>query len=432
VAIVTIEPIFSLLFVLIIIILVTGRYHRSVAALLGALLTIFFGLEYGLFSEQNIISEIISFINVDTVLLVIGVMILAEAVSRTGFFEFIGLSIAKTVGGGFRRISIAFIILTILFSAIISNVTTMIVVGALTISLAKKFRTDPTQILLYESLMANVGGLTLMISSIPNLIVTAHLGIGFLEFFVITAPLTLLISAITLFVIWRRISRMYLFEEKVDLKVDPWSAIKDKRLFYRAATIFIIVIVLFIFENSINLPIGLIAMGGAIAMLILGEQEPESIFSEIDWGTIFFLTAFYIVVGGLMKSGVIDTVANGIVQVLSFNHAVTPVLNVWVSGVPSAIVDNIPMTLTLIPIMEQVSAATGFSFKILGWSIVFGANLGGGLTPIGSASNIIALGILKKEGKKVSWKDWFSIFGPLVILQLIIATIYITILSAIL
>jgi Na+/H+ antiporter NhaD/arsenite permease-like protein len=146
---------------LILIILITGRYHRSVAALLGALLTILFGLEYGLFNGQNIINDLLGFIDINTVLLIIGVMILAETVSRTGFFEFLGLSIARAVGGGFRRVSLAFIVLTILFSTVISNITTMIIIGALTISLAKKFGTDPTQALLHETLMANVGGLTL-------------------------------------------------------------------------------------------------------------------------------------------------------------------------------------------------------------------------------------------------------------------------------
>jgi Na+/H+ antiporter NhaD/arsenite permease-like protein len=237
---------------------------------------------------------------------------------------------------------------------------------------------------------------------------------------------------VSMLVISRQMKKAYGTAKEVEIKVDPWSVIENKSLFYRAAAVFIIVVILFIFEDSINVPIGLIAIAGAIAMLILGGQEPESIFAGIDWGTIFFLASFYIVVGGLEKSGVIASVANDIVQILSFNHAVTPILNVWVSGIPSAVIDNIPMTLTLIPIMEQVSAATGFSLRILGWAIVFGANLGGGLTPIGSASNIIALGILKKQGKTISWGEWFRRFGPLVILQLLIATIYITILSVIL
>ena len=424
-------PIFSLLFILILIILITGRYHRSVAALLGALLTIFFGLEYGLFTSQNIINDLIGFIDINTVLLVIGVMILAETVSRTGLFEFLGLSIARGVGGGFRRVSLAFIVLTILFSAVISNITTIIIIGALTISLAKKFGADPKQSLLYETLMANVGGLTLMISSIPNLIVAGQLKIGFIEFLTITAPLTLVLLLVSLLVISYQIKKTYGTEQEVQIKVDPWSAIENKSLFYRAAAVFIIVVILFIFEDQINVPIGLIAIAGAIALLILGGQEPESIFAGLDWGTIFFLTSFYVVVGGLETSGVVSSVANNIVQILSFNHTVAPVLNVWVTGIPSAIIDNIPMTLTLIPIMEQVSIATGFSIKILGWAIVFGANLGGGLTPIGSASNIIALGILKKQRITISWGEWFRKLGPLVMLQLLIATIYITIMSVI-
>jgi Na+/H+ antiporter NhaD/arsenite permease-like protein len=417
---------------LILILLVTGRYHRSVAAFLGAFLTILFGLEYNLFTSQNILSELIGFIDFNTVLLVLGIMILAEAVARTGFFEFIGLRIAKTVGGGFRRVSIAFIVLTILFSAVLSNITTMIIIGALTVSLAKKFKADPTRTILYETVVSNIGGLLLMISSIPNLIVAAQLHIGFIEFFIISLPLMTILSLVTIFLILRRTKKESSADQDVQVEVDPWSVVENKNLFYRAAIVFVFVIILFIFEDFINIPLGLIAIGGAIAMLVLGGQEPESIFSGVDWGTIFFLASFYVVVGGLVKSGVLAAFANEVVQILSFNPAMASLLNIWVCGVSSSIIDNIPMTLTLIPVTEQISAVTGFSLKILGWGIIFGANLGGNLTPIGSASNIIALGILKKEGKSVSWGEWFNRFGPLVLLQLLLATAYVTILSVIL
>jgi Na+/H+ antiporter NhaD/arsenite permease-like protein len=417
---------------LILILLVTGRYHRSVAAFLGAFLTILFGLEYKLFTSQNILSEVIGFVDFNTVLLVLGIMILAEAVARTGFFEFIGLRIAKTVGGGFHRVSIAFIVLTILFSAVLSNITTMIIIGALTVSLARKFQADPTKTILYETVVSNIGGLLLMISSIPNLIVAAQLHISFIEFFIISSPLMVIVSLVTMFLILRRTKKEPSADPDVQAEIDPWSVVENKNLFYRAATVFAFVIVLFILEDFINIPLGLIAIGGAITMLVLGGQEPESIFSGIDWGTIFFLTAFYVVVGGLTKSGALAMFANEVVQILSFNPAMASLLNIWICGLSSSVIDNIPMTLTLIPVMEQISAVTGFSLKILGWGIVFGANLGGNLTPIGSASNIIALGILKKEGKSVSWGEWFNRFGPIVLLQLLLATAYVTLLSVIL
>jgi Na+/H+ antiporter NhaD/arsenite permease-like protein len=424
--------IFSLLFALILIILVTGRYHRAVAALLGAFLTILFSMEYNLFMGPNVLNDIIGFIDVNTVFLVIGIMILVEAVTRTGFFEFIGLSIAKTVGGGFRRISLAFILLTILFSAVLSNITTMIIIGALTVSLAKKFRFDPTNVIIYEILMSNVGGLALLISSIPNLILAGQLKISFTEFLAISLPLTLILSAVSMLFISRWTKKEFGGERPLEVDVAPWSVVENRSLFYRAASVFIIVIVLFIFESNINIPIGLIAMGGAIAVLVVGGQEPEAIFSGVDWGTVFFLTSFYVVVGGLQASGVITSFADGVVQVLSFNPHIAPVLNVWASGLPSAIIDNIPMTLTLIPVMQHVSAATGYPLRILGWAIVFGANLGGNLTPIGSASNIIGLGILRKEGKLIGWSEWFRRVGPFSILLMIISTVYVVFLSVML
>ncbi|MFQ6127101.1 MAG: SLC13 family permease, partial [Candidatus Heimdallarchaeota archaeon] len=412
------------------ILLVTGRYHRSVAALLGAFLTILFGLEYGMFDLQGLWSELVSFVDLNTVLLVIGIMILAKAGARSGFFEFVGLSVAKTVGGDFQRISLSFIFLTILFSALLSNITAMIIMGALTVSLAKKFRVDPTETILYEAIASNIGGLMLMISSIPNLIVASQLKIGFVDFVVISVPLVLILSLVSMLFVLRRIKARSSTEQQIE--VDPWSAVENRGLFYRATIVFLFVIMLFIFEDFTKIPLGLIAIGGAIVMLVLGGQEPESIFSEVDWGTVFFLTSFYVVVGGLEKSGVLTAFADVIVQFLSFHPGLASNLNIWVCGLSSSVIDNIPMTLTLIPVMEHMSNVTGFSLKTLGWGIVFGANLGGNLTPIGSPSNIIGLGILTKEGKSVTWGEWFHKCVPLVILQLLLASVYVTLLSVIL
>jgi Na+/H+ antiporter NhaD/arsenite permease-like protein len=422
---------FSLLFVLILIILVTGRYHRSVAALLGAFLTILFGVEYGLFNNKDLVNELVGLIDINTVLLVVGVMILAEAVARSGFFEFIGLTIAEAVGGVFSRVSIAFIVLTIVFSAVISNITAMIIMGALTVSLAREMGTDPTQTILNEAVVTNIGGLALMVSSIPNLIVAAQLKVSFIDFLSVSLPLAVILSLVSIPILVRHTKKETDKEQHAELNIDPWSAVENRGLFYRAAAVFIVVVILFVFADSLRIPLGLIAMGGATAMLTFGGQDPESIFSGIDWGTVLFLTAFYIVVGGLELSGIIASMATGIVEISSFNYAITPILGVWSCAIPSAIVDNIPMTLTLIPTMKHVSQITGYPLAVLGWAIVFGANLGGNLTPIGSASNIVALGILKKQGKTIGWSGWFRRFGPLVMLQLLISTAYVILLSVI-
>lgn len=425
-----VAPIFSLIFVLILILLVTGEYHRSVVALFGALLIIVFGLEYGLFGIQDLWSELTGFIDVNAVLLVIGVMILTETIARSRFFEFIGLSLAKAVGKGFRRLYLIFLFLTILFSALLSNITAMVIIGALTVSLSKKFRFDLSRIVLYEAVATNIGGLMLMISSIPNLVVAAQLNIGFIEFAMVSVPLALILSLVSIAFMLHMMKGESSVRQHV--KVDPWSVVENKRLFYRATIVFIFVITLFVLEDFLKIPLGLIAIGGAIVMLVLGGQEPEPIFSRIDWGTIFFLTSFYIIVGGLEKSGVLTAFAQGATQLLIFNPGTASLLNVWICGLSSSVVDNIPMTLTLIPVIKQISAATGFPLKTLAWGIVFGANLGGNLTPIGSPSNLIAMGILKKEGKSVDWREWFHLCVPLVILQILLASAYVILLSVIL
>jgi Na+/H+ antiporter NhaD/arsenite permease-like protein len=301
--------------------------------------------------------------------------------------------------------------------------------GALTISIAKNYKVDPTEIVLFEAIVTDVGGLVLLISSIPNLIVASHVQIGFIEFIRICLPLAIILTIVSIPIINRKIKTETSIENIVE--IEPWSVVENKNLFYRATLVFTSVIVLFIFSDFLNIPIGLIAIGGAVAMLVLGGQEPESIYSDIDWGTIFFLLSFYIIVGGLEKSGVLTNFSQSISSLLSIYPNFASVLNIWICGISSALVDNIPMTLTLIPVMNNISTIINVPLKTLSWGIVFGANLGGNLTPIGSPSNIIALGILKKEGSVCDWNKWFKSCAPLVLLHLVIASVYVFVLSVI-
>ena len=414
--------IFLLIFILILILLVTERYHRSVAALIGAILTILFGVEYGIFHLPNIMRELVDLIDVNTILLAIGVMILAEAIARTGFFEFIGLGLSKIVGSSFRRISIILIVLTVFITAFVTTITAMVIMGALTISLARRFEADPSKTIIYEAVMTNVGGLMLMISSIPNLIVASNLDLSFLDFLRVSFPLAILITAASTIYLYPILGEQRSAAKKIE--ADPWSVIEDKRMFYRAMIIFLSAITLFIFRDFIGAPLGLIAIGCAVAILALGSREPESIFSSIDWGTIFFLTAFYVIVGGLEKSGVLELLADGVSWIAMAGSPIFPAVNLWICAATSSIIDNIPVTMILIPVMRYISSLAHIPLKALGWSMVFGANLGGSLTPIGAPSCIIAVGILRREGKAITWGDWLKKCIPLVSIQLLLASFY--------
>jgi len=417
--------IFSLIFVLILLILITGRYHRSVAAMLGALLVIGFGVRYGLFG----MGDIMGFVDVETVILVVGLMILCEALGRSGFFQFLGLSLANAVGGDERKLTIVFVFLAMLFSVVLVNITSMIIIGSLTVSLLRKLKKDPKRMILYEAVVTDVGGLMLMISSTPNIIVASEVNIGFVEFAIVAIPLTLILAVISIILIYRKIEKP---TSKEDFsKINPWSVVENRGVFYRSALIFSFVLILFALNDFTKIGLGVVAISGATAMLMLSGKEPESIFASVDWGTIFFLTSFFIVVGGLERSGVISAFAQGISKFLVFNPNLTSVSNVWICGLSSSLIDNIPVTVVLISVMFQLSSITGITLKTLIWGVIFGANLGGNLTPIDS-TNIVALGILKKEGIDVGWGEWLKKYAPIACVHLAIASVYVTLLSAIL
>ena len=185
--------------------------------------------------------------------------------------------------------------------------------------------------------------------------------------------------------------------------------------------------ILFILHDLFpQIQLGLIAMAGAVAMLILSGEDPESIFSDIDWGTIFFLVSFFVIIGAMNdpQVGVLTSFANSLSNVFVAVPGLAYFLNLWVSGVTSAFIDNIPITITLIPIVNSLSQSLGLNREILAWSMVFGANLGGNFTPIGSPSIIIAMGMLKKKGINISFHEWIKKYGILPCIHLLLATLY--------
>ena len=419
----TVTVIFSLIFTLIILLLVAGRYHRSVVAMLGALLVIAFGGIYNVFFPSDALTCIIN--NADTILLVIGSMILCEALGRSGLFQFIGLSMVSNIGRSVRWFVAIMLVLTVILSAFLNNITAMLIIGALTFSLERKLELDLSELIIYEAIFTNVGGLMLMISSIPNLIVAGEYNIGFSRFATICIPLVLLLMIASLYPVLKKFKSIQPFKE--GLEIDPWSVVKDKRIFYRASLIFTIVMILFILHDLFpQIQLGLIAMAGAVAMLILSGEDPESIFSDIDWGTIFFLVSFFVIIGAMNdpQVGVLTSFANNLSNVFVAIPGLAYFLNLWVSGIASAFIDNIPITITLIPIVNSLSQSLGLNREILAWSMVFGANLGGNFTPIGSPSIIIAMGMLKKKGINISFHEWIKKYGILPCIHLLLATLY--------
>jgi len=407
--------VFSLIFILVIILLVAEISHRVLAALIGAALVIFFGLRYGLLTG----SSYIEFVDMETLLFIVGIMILVEAFSRSGLFQFIGMLAVKLSGGSVLRLYFILMILSVVLSAFLTTIPAMLIMGSLTVAIARHFHFDVREWILDEALMSNIGGLALQISSIPNMIVSSRIEIGFIEFVRVSAPLVVLLTVITVLYLSRGKER-----GKFDIEVKPWSVIEDKGVLIRIFLIFTVVIFLLGGSEFLGVDPETVALLGAVAVLTLGGMEPDTVLKNIDWGSVFFIASFYIIIGGLESSGVMEMLAMNAGRLLGMGGLVTSALNLWICAGMSAFLDNIPVTLLLTSMVAELSRLTGVAVRTLVWGIIFGANIGGNFLPFASPSLVIAAGILESEGKPVTVSYYLKNYLAPSILMLVVTTAY--------
>ena len=391
---------------------------RSLAALLGALLIVIFGLLYGVFSYE----EIFTAISMKMLIFIMGLFIVVEILDDVGLFRFIGFSLINLTSDP-RGYMILFPMMTLFFAAIIDNIPAMLIAGSLIMAVCKELKIDPADYIIAAAIFTNIGGITLLISSIPNILVGFAFDIGFMEFANIAIPLALILAAVTLILF-----STYLLPKKrsvvhVTMRYDPWSAVKDKRVFNLSVIIFVAMIILLVFQEKLGVGMEFITFGASIALLVLTRESINEIFKRVDWPTLLFLAGFLIIVSGLDRVGLFKLVATKLTSICADDASLTAAF-IGLSGIASGFVDNIPITAALIPVARSIIDQGRFSSAPLLWSLIFGANLGGNLTPIGSPSNIIALGILEKGGYRGLFKKFLKIGGLTASLHLLLAAIY--------
>ncbi|RLG50886.1 MAG: hypothetical protein DRN96_06610 [Thermoproteota archaeon] len=410
---------FLLIFALVVILLLTERYHRCVAAMIGAFLVVVFSFERHLV-ESGV--EVLEAIDMETLGFIVGIMMLCEGLARSGLFEFIGLSIAKATGGRVTLMMASFMLMTVLLTAFVGNITAMIIVGSLTIAIGEQLKLDLKRWLLAEAIIVDVGGLAFPISSIPSLIIASKTGWGFQEFIRTTLPLVLALTLLTV------AAALKAFKPRkaagAEVEIDPWSAVEDRRVFYRATLIFASVMLLLVFKDRVGLSLELIAFGGAVLMLALSGEDPDSIFRNVDWSSVFFLASFYIIVGGMEKAGVMGLLASATSKALMMAGRLAAVASMLVCAIASAFIDNIPVTLLLLSMSERIAQTGAIAIEPLTWSILFGAITGGKLTSFGSPSTIVAMGMLKRVGAKVTAGEYMKTVAPFTLLHLLVSSAY--------
>jgi Na+/H+ antiporter NhaD/arsenite permease-like protein len=407
--------IFSLTYLLI----VSEKVNRTAIAVFGAVMMLVLNVQL-----QH---EAFEHIDLNTIFLLIGMMIIVIIMKKTGIFAYMAIKIAKIAKGDPWTIIVMFSIFTAVSSALLDNVTTILLVAPVTLVIADTLGLNPIPFLIPEVLLANIGGTATLIGDPPNIMIGSATGLGFMDFFVNLAPVVVIIMAVT-FVILRFIYKDTLKcsdkqKQKV-LKMDERLAIKNKPLLIKSLIVLSLTMIGFILHQYLGYESATVALFGAATLMLISKIDPEEILHEVEWPTIFFFASLFILVGALEGIGVIEFLAKKMLDLTAGNLFYTTLLILWVSAIASSFLDNIPFVATMIPLIKNLGALSGMEVGPLWWALALGACLGGNGTMVGASANVIVGGLLEKHGHRLSFIQYMKIGFPIMLVSVAISTVY--------
>lgn len=402
--------------------IMTERVHRTVAAFTGAILLII--------THILTIETSVSYVDLNTVGVLVGMMLFVAVVKNSGIFEYIAIKSAKIAKGKPVNIMIIFILITSILSAFLDNVTTVLLIGPMTIAITRILKINPVPFLITQIMASNIGGTATLIGDPPNIMIGSAANLGFTDFIINTGipVIFIIITAILYFLVLYK-KKLVVEEENINkvMEMDENKAIKDKSLMIKSIVLIVLVVIGFIFHSSLQMESCVIALLAAIIMLLIGKQDAEEIILSIEWSTILFFIGLFIVVGGLEETGVIGKLANLLISATSGNIVLTMIIILWASAIISSFLDNIPFVATLIPLILTMQQAGNIDVTPLWWALSLGACLGGNGTLIGASANVVLSSISNKNGYPITFKHYLKIGFPLMIISIIISSIYLLI-----
>lgn len=429
------------IFVLSFALIISEKIHKTKVALIGASATILIGI---LTQTEAFHSPHLG-VDYNVIYLLISMMLIVNILGKSGAFEWTAVKLAKAAKGDPVKIMVFFFVATAVISAFLDNVTTVLLFAPVTLLICDELGLDPVPYLILEAIGSNIGGTATLIGDPPNLIIASRAGFTFNDFIIHLAP-----GIIVMVIIFAFIVRWLFRHLKVDevkrahvLQMDESRLIKNPALLKKAGVVLTLTIAGFIAHGALHLEPATIALFGAALLLLFSGVDPHEVLAEVEWPTIFFFIGLFIVIGGIVKVGMVSDLSHFVIALTSptkDSMFATAMVMLWFSGFLSAFIDNIPYVATMAPLVAEMAAnvmGDGATASAVGndvlhhptvlpvwWALALGACLGGNGTAIGASANVVVLGLAERAGRKVSFLHFMKFGFPIMVGTLILSTAY--------
>jgi len=409
-------------FLIAIAIIAAEKMHRTNVALLGAAIVVLF---VGDFSQEQAIESI----DFNTIGLLVGMMILVYLTQQTGVYDYLAIRAGQLSGGRSFALTMALAGTTALLSAFLDNLTTILLVAPITFMLADALEIEAVPLLIIEVIASNLGGTATLIGDPPNLIIAGATGLSFNDFIVNLAPIVVVAFAVVIPLLYLVFRGRLQIEERARhavMELDAVASIRDAAELRRTGPVLVLTILAFFAHQALHIEPATVALTGAAVALLVTHIDVEQALDGIEWTTLFFFIALFVMVGALEATGAIDHVAEAVKDVTGGNRSAELFGITWVAALGSALVDNIPFTTAMVPVVKDLQHSAGANGDdAYWWALALGACFGGNATLIAAAANVAAAGIAEKAGTPIGFVTFLKVGIPATLISLLLASGYI-------
>ena len=412
----------SIIFALALGLIFSEKVNRTIVALGGAVLMVASGMMLGFYTEE----EAMAVIDFNTLFLLLGMMILVGILEPTGFFQYLAVVVGKLSRGKPARLLILLGTVTTLISMFLDNVTTVVLIAPVTILICEILGMEATPFLIALALLSNTGGVGTLVGDPPNILIGSAAGLTFNDFLIHSLPIVLVVWGAALWLLLRMFKKDFEHVELCDPEVldqlNPREALKDAKTAKRALVVVVLAVVAFLLEERMHMNPSFVALSASALGLAWVRPDVRKTLNKVEWDILIFFAALFVMVGGLEAAGVLDVLANLIARASGLPTVVMGVILLWSVALLSAVVDNIPITIAIIPVIQQL-AASGLDVAPFWWALALGAGFGGNGTIIGSTANVVVTSLSERTRNPITPALWSKRGLPVMLLACVVATV---------